>query len=85
MLIIERISTKRKTQIWLSGEFRAEELDQVKDEIERAAPRLALDLEEVYFVDIEAVRFLNASVEHGIAVLHASPYIKEWMARERGL
>ena len=85
MLIIERISTKRKTQIWLSGEFRAEELDQVKDEIERAAPRLALDLEEVYFVDIEAVRFLNSCVAQGIAVLHGSPFIKEWMSRERGL
>jgi ABC-type transporter Mla MlaB component len=84
MLKIERISTKRRTQIWLSGELRSEQLDQLKDEIERAGPRVALDLEEVHLVDIEAVRFLNACVARGFAVLHASPYIKEWMFRERG-
>lgn len=84
MLKIERISGKRRTQIRLSGELRAEQLEQLKDEIERAGPRVALDLEEVHLVDIEAVRFLNACVARGFAVLHASPYIKEWMFRERG-
>jgi hypothetical protein len=84
VLRIERISDKRRTQIRLSGELRAEQLDQLKVEIERAGPRVALDLEEVYLVDIEAVRFLNACVAHGFRVLHGSPYIKEWMFRERG-
>jgi hypothetical protein len=85
VLKIERISTKRRTQIRLSGELRSEQLDQLKDEIERAGPRIALDLEEVHLVDIEAVRFLNSCVAQGIAVLHDSPFIKEWMSRERGL
>jgi ABC-type transporter Mla MlaB component len=85
VLKIERISTKRRTQIRLSGELRSEQLDQLKDEIERAGPRIALDLEEVHLVDIEAVRFLNSCVAQGIAVLHGSPFIKEWMSRERGL
>jgi hypothetical protein len=84
VLRIERISGKRRTRIRLSGELRTEQLDQLKDEIERVGPRVTLDLEEVYLVDIEAVRFLNACVAHGIAVLHCSPYIKEWMFRERG-
>jgi DNA helicase TIP49 (TBP-interacting protein) len=83
-LKIERISGKRRTQIRLSGEFRAEHLDQLKAEIERAGPRVALDLEEVHLVDIECIRFLNACVEESISVLHCSPYIKEWMLRERG-
>jgi hypothetical protein len=84
MLKIERILGKRRTQIRLSGELRAEQLEQLKDEIERAGPRLALNLEEVHLVDIEAVRFLNICVARGFAVLHASSYIKEWMFRERG-
>jgi hypothetical protein len=54
----------------------------VKAEIERGGP-VALDLEEVDLVDVEAVRFLNALVEEGISVLHCSPYIREWMLRER--
>ena len=81
---IERISGKRRTQIRLSGAFRSEHLDQVKAEIERGGPRIALDLEEVDLVDLEGVRFLNACEAEGISVLHCSPYIREWMFRERG-
>ena len=44
---------------------------------------MALDLEEVDLVDIEAIRFLNAREDEGISVLHCSPYIREWMSRER--
>jgi hypothetical protein len=40
-------------------------------------------LEEVDLVDVEAVRFLNAREDEGISVLHCSPYIREWMLRER--
>ncbi len=82
-LKIERISGKRRTRIRLSGEFRSEHLDQMKAEIERVGPRVALDLEEVDLVDVEGVRFLNACEAEGISVLHCSPYIREWMSRER--
>ena len=82
-LKIERIPGKRRTRIRLSGEFRSDHLDQVKTEIERGGPRLALDLEEVDLVDVEGVRFLNACEAEGISVLHCSPYIREWMSRER--
>jgi hypothetical protein len=83
-LKIERISAKRRTRIRLCGEFRSEHLDQVKAEIERGGPRVALDLEEVDLVDVEGVRLLNAWEAEGIPVLHCSPYIREWMFRERG-
>jgi hypothetical protein len=82
-LRIERISGKGKTRIRLSGEFRSEHVDQVKAEIERGRPRVALDLEEVGLVDVEGVRFLNRCQADGISVLHCSPYIREWMLRER--
>lgn len=81
-LKIERISDKRRTRIRLSGGFRADRLDQVKAEINRGGP-VALDLEEVDFVDVEAVRFLIAREDEGISVLHGSPYIRQWMLRER--
>jgi hypothetical protein len=42
-----------------------------------------LDLEEVDLVDIDAVRFLNAFESTGVSILHCSPYIREWMVRER--
>jgi hypothetical protein len=82
-LKIERISGMRETRIHLSGQVRAENIDQLKAEIERAGLQVALDLEEVDLVDIEGIRFLNACVAEGISVLHCSPYIREWMFRER--
>jgi anti-anti-sigma regulatory factor len=82
-LKIERIADTRKTRIRLSGQVRAEHIDQLKAEIERAGLQVALDLEEVDLVDIEGIRFLNACVAEGISVLHCSPYIREWMFRER--
>jgi hypothetical protein len=81
-LKIERISSKGGTRIRMSGELRSDYLDQVKAEIERGAT-IALDLEEVDLVDVESVRFLNARESEGISVLHCSPYIREWMLRER--
>jgi ABC-type transporter Mla MlaB component len=83
-LKIEWIPGKCRTRMRLSGEVRAEHLDQLKAEIERAGPPVALDLDEVNRVDVEGVRFLNACVAQGISVQHCSPYIREWMWRERG-
>jgi hypothetical protein len=81
-LKLERISGMRGTRIRMSGALRSDHLDQLRAEIERGRP-IALDLEEVDLVDIETVRFLNACEADGISVLHCSPYIKEWMFRER--
>jgi hypothetical protein len=83
-LKIERISDKRRTRIRLSGELRSEQVDQVKAEIKCGGPRIALDLQELDLVDVEGVRFLSACEAAGISVLRSSPYIREWMLRERG-
>ena len=65
-LKIERISDEGRTRIRLSGQFRAEHLDQVKAEIEQGGP-VAVDLEEVDLVDVEAVRFLNVCEARGVS------------------
>ena len=83
-LRIERITATPRTRIRLSGELRAEHLQQLETEIERAGGPLALDLEQLDLVDIEAVHFLNICVAEGVSVLHCSRYIREWMLRERG-
>jgi hypothetical protein len=82
-LKIERISGKRRTQIRLSGQLRSERIQQVKAEIERPGPRVALDLEEVDLVDVDGVRFLNTCELGGISVLHCPAFIRQWMATER--
>jgi hypothetical protein len=59
-------------------------VDQVKAEIELCESPAVLDLEEVDLVDIDGIRFLNECESAGVAVVGCSPYIKEWMLRERG-
>jgi hypothetical protein len=83
-LKIERTSNARETRLRLSGQLRLEHLGQLKSEIERGGANVALDLEEVDLVDIDGIRFLNECESAGVALLGCSPYIKEWMLRERG-
>ena len=83
-LRIERVPDGPTTTIRLIGRIRAEHLEELKAEIDRGRPRVVLDLEEVGLVDVEGVRFLNACQAEGIQVLNCSPYIREWMLRERG-
>jgi hypothetical protein len=83
-LKIEWIFGEGRTRILLSGQLRSDHLDQLKSEIERCNLPLALDLEEVDLVDIDGIRFLNECESAGVAVVGCSPYIKEWMLRERG-
>ena len=84
MLRIELIAGSRGARIRLSGQLRSEHLGQLKSEIERGGPNVALDLEEVDLVDIDGIRFLNECESQGVGLLGCSPYIKEWMLRERG-
>ena len=82
-LRIERIFDAPETRIRLSGQLRSEHLSQVKSEVDVAEQPVALDLEEVDLVDIDGVRFLNECESAGISVVRCSPYVREWMQRER--
>ncbi len=75
---------RSKGRIRLSGELRFGDLGQVQTEIERCESPVVLDLEELDLIDLEGVRFLNASEAAGVSILHCSPYIREWMLQERG-
>ncbi len=83
-LKIEPIFGDGRTRILLSGQLRSDQLAQLKSEIEGCSSPLVLDLEEVDLVDIDGIRFLNKCESAGVAVVRCSPYIKEWMLRERG-
>jgi hypothetical protein len=82
-LKIERIFGAREKRIRLSGQLRSEHLRQVRSEVEGAEQPVVLDLEEVDLVDVDGVRFLNECESTGISILRCSPYIREWMLRER--
>jgi hypothetical protein len=43
----------------------------------------AFDLKDVSLVDREAVRFVNGCEADGVTLGHCTPYIREWMEREK--
>ena len=82
-LRIERVSDGGVTTIRLIGRLRAEHLDALKVEIKRSGSRVMLDLEELSLVDVDTVRFLGTCQEAGIKIVNSSPYINDWIAKER--
>lgn len=81
-LKIEKNCNGQKTILRLIGRLQSEHLDELKEQVEKSKPGIALDFEGLPLVDVEAVRFLNGCEKGGAQLLHCSAYIREWMIRE---
>jgi flagellar biogenesis protein FliO len=82
-LRIEKASAPGRPLVRLIGRMQSEHLADLRRCIEAPGSKPTLDLEEVTLVDVEAVRFLIGCEFAGIELLHCSPYIRQWMAREQ--
>ena len=80
---IERGSRGRLTILRLSGRLQSEHVEQLKAEIEGSTARVVLDLEELKLVDRDTVCFFADCEANGIELSQCSPFIREWIARER--
>ena len=81
-LKIEKLVGEHGTTLKLIGRIRAEHLAELRRQIAASAPNV-LELGEVSLVDADAVRFLGSCQSEGIQLLNCSPYIREWIVRER--
>jgi hypothetical protein len=82
-LRIETYTDGGRTTIRLIGRMRGEHLSEVQNQIKESGGNVTLDLEEVNLVDVQVVRFLGSCETRGINVLNCSPYITNWIAKER--
>jgi anti-anti-sigma regulatory factor len=82
-LKIEKHSSGNSTTIRLIGRMRAEHLEELEKQIRESGPAITLDLEEVTLVDVEIVRFLGACETRGVTLINCSPYIRDWIGKER--
>lgn len=82
-LRIEKASDGHNTTIRLIGRMRAEHLEELEKQIRESEPAITLDLEEVTLVDVEIVRFLGTCEARGATLLRCSPYIRDWIGKER--
>ena len=82
-LRIEKASDGHSTTIRLIGRMRAEHLEELEKQIHETGPAITLDLEEVTLVDVEIIRFLGTCEARGVTLLNCSPYIRDWIGKER--
>jgi hypothetical protein len=63
--------------------MRADHLSELEKQIREGESKIVLDLEELDLVDVEAVRFLGMCERQGVTLLNCSPYIRDWIGKER--
>jgi len=82
-LRIEKAFDAGKAIFRVSGRIGAEHIVELESQTEGMGPGTVLDLEHVTLVDVEGVGFLSSCEAKGIELAHCSPYIREWITRER--
>ena len=82
-LKIEKYSDGYTTTIRLIGRMRVEHLPELEKQIRESESKIVLDLEELNLVDVDAVRFLGSCEVEGVTLLNCSPYIRDWIGKER--
>jgi hypothetical protein len=82
-LRIEKAFDAGRTILRVSGRIGADHIVELKAQTEGMGPGTVLDLEHVTLVDVEGIGFLSDCEAKGIELAHCSPYIREWITRER--
>ena len=82
-LRIEKDSDGQTNILRLIGRVRREHIEELKAQIKAGGTNVTLDLSEVSLVDLDVICFLARCQMEGISLVHCSPYINNWIARER--
>ena len=83
VLKIELMERDAETVFMLVGRITSQDVQRLKARLADAANRVALDLQQVQLVDLDAVHFLAESERNGVGLRRVPPYIREWIQRER--
>jgi anti-anti-sigma regulatory factor len=82
-LKIEKYSDEYSTTLRLIGRMHAEHVPELEKQIRESKSKVVLDLEELNLVDVDAVRFLGSCETAGVTIMNCSPYIRDWIGKER--
>jgi anti-anti-sigma regulatory factor len=82
-LKIEKYSDEYSTTLRLIGRMREEHVPEMEKQIRESESKIVLDLAELNLVDVEAVRFLGSCKAAGVTLVNCSPYIRDWIGKER--
>lgn len=82
-LRIDKVSDGRLAILRLSGRLESQQLGELKAYMKGITESVTIDLSQVKLVDRDAVCFLAACEAAGVELSQCSPYIREWINRER--
>jgi anti-anti-sigma regulatory factor len=84
-LRIDRSDERDRVVFTLTGRIQAEQVSELQTLVKSDLPdhNLVLDLKEVKLVDRDAVRFLGEIEAQGAKLRNCSPFVREWISRER--
>jgi hypothetical protein len=82
-LRIEDVSSESETALTLSGRITSRDVQQLKARIAETRGPIALELQQVRLVDLDAVRFLAAAERRGVELRHVPPFVRAWILLER--
>ena len=82
-LKIDSDSDEQEMVLRLSGRLQSEHMALLKALIEGSEQRVVLDLQDVKLVDLDVVRFLGGCEADGVELRNCSPYIREWVLKEK--
>lgn len=80
---IDRLAVEQGVGLHVSGRISGGDLEILRTALGEG-PVVAIDLAEIELVDRDAVMFLAAAEDLGIALTRCPAFIREWIARERG-
>jgi hypothetical protein len=69
--------------LFVSGTIQGGHVDTLRAAVVRETGRVALDLEHVSLVDLNAVKLLGQCEADGIEIENCPAYVREWISRER--
>ena len=83
VLRIEPAPNDSLTLLKLVGRITSPDVQELKALIAETPNPVALDLQEVELVDLDAVRFLAAVERGGLELRSLPPYVRKWVLLER--
>jgi len=83
VLRIEHDRDVSGTTIRLIGRITSPEVQDLKARIAEEANPIALDLQQVRLVDLDAVHFLAAAERRGVELRNLPQYVREWIFAEK--
>ena len=83
VLRIEHVRGDSGTTFMLIGRITSPEVQDLKGRVAEEPNPVALDLQQVRLVDLDAVHFLAAAERRGVELRNLPQYVREWIFAEK--